>query len=228
MTTWRRPARADHDRWLVSYADLVTLLFAFFTTLYAASAVDATGGPSTTSASNGTRVDAEPSSSAVEPGAEALIARLTATLEDDMRLQRADIGMDARGVVVSLPEEATFTVGSAEVSAIARPLIARVVSELRGGAYALRIEGHTDDVPIRTPRFPSNWELSTARAGAVVAYLIGDLRFPPERLSAAGYAEFHPRVPNSSAANRARNRRIDIVVIEAGNVNLARMSGEPQ
>lgn len=219
-------ARAGHDRWLVSYADLVTLLLAFFTTLYAAAAVNATDGTttsttptSTTAASGGTDVVASaatpvPKSTSVESDVDTLRDRLTTRLEDDVRLQRADIVRDGRGLVVSLPERATFNVGSADVTADARPLIAKVVAELIGGPYALRIEGHTDDVPIRTARYPSNWELSTARAGAVVAYLINDLRFPPARLSAAGYAEFHPRVSNDSAGNRARNRRIDIVVLE--------------
>jgi chemotaxis protein MotB len=149
----------------------------------------------------------------VDSPLDSLAERLTARLENDVRLQRADILRDGRGVVVSLPERATFALGSADVTDDAKPLIARVVGELEGGPYALRIEGHTDDVPIRTARYPSNWELSTARAGAVVAYLIGDLDYPADRLSAAGYGEFHPRVPNDSAANRARNRRIDIVVL---------------
>lgn len=216
-----RPARAGHDRWLVSYADLVTLLFAFFSTLYAAQAVNATSGPagSEPPSTNAAPTAVAPASTAKptpELVTDQLRDRLASRLEDDVRLHRADIVRDGRGLVVSLPERATFGAGSAEVSADARPLIARVVGELRGGQYALRIEGHTDDVPIRTARFPSNWELSTARAGAVVAYLINDLKVSPARLSAAGFAEFHPLVPNDSAVNRARNRRIDIVVIPVG------------
>ena len=245
MKKFSGPPRSSHDRWLVSYADLVTLLFAFFTTLYAASAVDATGAPgasgsakpsntpsSSESSADATATDATPTdiptdaeatqrtlpptdakTDEIVDEADALRARLSARLEDDVRLQRADIVRDGRGVVVSLPERATFAVGSAVVTPDARPLIAKVVAELNEGRYALRIEGHTDDVPIRTVKFPSNWELSTARAGAVVAYLIGELRFPADRLSAAGYGEFHPRVANDSPANRARNRRIDIVVM---------------
>jgi chemotaxis protein MotB len=227
MKVTARPTRAGHDRWLVSYADLVTLLFAFFTTLYAASAVNATStseamtrdgdvshsGPHPDATGSVAPVPSAPPAAAVAPATDELLGRLSATLEDDVRLQRADIVRDGRGVVVSLPERATFSVGSAEVTREARPLIAKVVGELNRDSYALRIEGHTDDVPIRTARYPSNWELSTARAGAVVAYLINDLQFPADRLSAAGYAEFHPRVPNDTVENRARNRRIDIVVL---------------
>ena len=84
----------------------------------------------------------------------------------------------------------------------------------RPRVIAMRIEGHTDNVPIRTPRFRSNWELSTARASAVIAFVIETQAFDPVRLSAAGYGEFHPRAPNDSAENRARNRRVDIVILE--------------
>jgi chemotaxis protein MotB len=226
-----RSERAGQDRWLVSYADLVTLLFAFFTTLYAAQAVDVTAAGTPAPASSPGTADAPapvsaPSASeagsAGDVAVDSLRARLTRRLEDDMRLMRADIVRDERGLVVSLPERATFAAGSADVTAEAKPLIAKVVEELGTAQYALRIEGHTDDRPIHTARFPSNWELSTARAGAVVAYLIQELEVSPSQLSAAGYAEFHPLVDNSSIANRARNRRIDIVVIDQ-----AETAGEP-
>jgi chemotaxis protein MotB len=92
--------------------------------------------------------------------------------------------------------------------------MARVVTVVRDRRIALTIEGHTDDVPIHTRLFRSNWELSTARASAVIAFLIEALGFDPTRLSAAGYGEFHPRVPNDTAENRARNRRVDIVIVE--------------
>ncbi len=207
------PTRAGRDRWLLSYADLVTLLFAFFTTMYAAGAVGADNKGRVAAAEADRGGGAEAGDGARAGEADRLQDRLTSRLEDDVRLQRADIVRDGRGVVVSLPERATFDEGSADVSTQAQQVIRRVAGELEGQAYVLRIEGHTDNRPIRTPRFPSNWELSTARAGAVVAYLVNELGFPPERLSAAGYGEFHPRVPNDSPDNRARNRRIDIVVI---------------
>jgi chemotaxis protein MotB len=79
----------------------------------------------------------------------------------------------------------------------------------------LRIEGHTDDVPISTREFRSNWELSTARAATVIRFLTERVGFDPRRLSAAGYGEFHPRVANDTPENRARNRRVDIVILEA-------------
>jgi chemotaxis protein MotB len=87
-----------------------------------------------------------------------------------------------------------------------------LAAQLHDTPASLRIEGHTDDMPITGGRFTSNWELSTARASAVVIFLIDEAGFAPERLSAAGYGEYHPRVPNDSPDQRALNRRVDVVV----------------
>lgn len=210
--------RGGQDRWLLSYADLVTLLLAFFTTIYAAS-------PSarTSTAPTAARAAAPPTASAPPaPRAAAtqalddLQARLTREVAADVRLARAEIGRDARGLVVSLPERATFATGQAEMSADTRALLARVAEPLRDVPNGVRIEGHTDDTPMIGARYRSNWELSTARASGVVAFLIEQGGIDPARLSAAGYGEFHPRVANDTAEHRARNRRIDIVVLETG------------
>ena len=223
--------RAGHDRWLVSYADLVTLLLALFTTLYAASTLDARKlEPIATSFR--TAIDARPvptlspdaGKPAIVPSVELvarlkafedLQARLARELDDAVQEQRLEIAIDGRGLVLSLPEQATFPVGTADVTPAARELITRLADKVAVLPNMIRVEGHTDDVPIRTARFASNWELSTARASAVVVLLIGSVGIDPTRLSAAGYGQFHPRVPNSSAENRARNRRIDLVVMEA-------------
>jgi chemotaxis protein MotB len=120
-----------------------------------------------------------------------------------------------RVLIRALPVARTIPPASADVHREAQELIGRIASSVRPLGNALRIEGHTDDVPIRTARYESNWELSTARASAVVAFLIHGAGLDPVRLSAAGYGEFHPRAPNDSAANRARNRRVDIVVLNS-------------
>ena len=220
-------ARGGHDRWLLSYADLVTLLLALFTTLYAASSVDA---KKLAPLQNSRReaFDAPPIIEAVMPqGAilppvtvvkgqapqDDLELRLMQELSEALRLQRIDIHRDARGLIVSLPQEAAFGTGSTDVSNEARALIGKVAAAVGPTRSTMRIEGHTDNVPIRTPRYASNWELSTARASAVVAYLVESGGFDPSRLSAAGYGEHHPRVPNDTPANRARNRRIDVVIL---------------
>ncbi|MGE0591232.1 MAG: flagellar motor protein MotB [Vicinamibacterales bacterium] len=227
--------RAGHDRWLVSYADLVTLLFAFFTVLYAGSRMDA-DSMAPVASSLQQAFDARPATpAAAETGAgdpaltvpvevvrrerslDVLQEQLRQDLADAVAQQQLEIVRDSRGLVLTLPERATFPVGTADASEAALALIGRVAEPLLGIPNGLRIEGHTDDVPISTARYRSNWELSTARAGAVVAFLL-DLGFEPARLSAAGYAEFHPRAANDTPENRARNRRIDIVVLGEGDL----------
>jgi chemotaxis protein MotB len=144
-----------------------------------------------------------------------IMIRLSEELADALAQKRVELLQDARGVVVSFPDDATFPIGNADATAEARKLIARVGETLLTIPNAVRIEGHTDDVPIRTARFQSNWELSTARAAAVVAFMVQTVGMKADRMSAAGYGEFHPRGPNDSPANRARNRRIDLVILGA-------------
>ncbi len=219
------PARAGHDRWLVSYADLVTLLLAFFTTLYAASNLDATKmAPLTTSLQDAFAVESPAAPSDGHPTPVQVVTRSHSLDELKLTLEKqlaqavqdhdADVSVDPRGLVVSMPDDAAFPVGSTDVSPAALGMISKIADTVRSVPNGIRIEGHTDDVPISTSRYSSNWELSTARASAVVAYLVQNVGVDPTRLSAAGYGEFHPRVANDSPVNRARNRRIDIVILE--------------
>lgn len=220
-----RPAAAD--RWVVPYADLVTLLLAFFVTLYAVSRVDLdrlepastalqaafdggapappAGGPATIVAPP--RVVAGAPLDAIERGLQQAIAQ--AGLEGRVGLTR-----DERGVVLSLPESAAFDSGRAELTPGTSALLADVGRELQPLQNDVRVEGHTDDRPV-SGAFRSNWELSTARASAVVALFIERAGLLPTRLSAAGYGEFHPKVPNDSADARAQNRRVDIVILSS-------------
>ena len=226
----RADARPAHDRWLVSYADLVTLLLAFFTTLYAASTVDQTKlGPLTSSLN--AAFDTSVQAATVRPqgvptlvppveimarvqAMDALRRKLDAALAEAIVAGRVELIQDARGLVISMPDDAAFPSGGATMTPAALAPIESVAGTIQTLPNPIRIEGHTDDVPIRTERFGSNWELSTARASAVVAHLSTSGRLDPARRSAAGYGEFHPRVPNTSPGARARNRRIDIVVLE--------------
>lgn len=214
-----------HERWLLSYADFVTLLLAFFVTMYAVSKVDSSklvpAASSIQMAFEGRR-DYNlrmPEGGSVVPPApiDPLVPvqqALRMNLDDALSAGRLELIRDSRGLVVSLPESATFPPASTDVTDGARELIARVAAIVQASGHSMRIEGHTDNVPIRTARFRSNWELSTARASTVIAFLIETLAYDPTQLSAAGYGEFHPRAPNDSAANRARNRRVDIVILE--------------
>ncbi len=239
----RHDRRASHERWLIPYADLMTLLFAFFTTMYAISTVDAkkltpaasslqmafagaSQGTATPAAIDGREVvpTAAPGilpaqaggGRPLEPSLDDIQAQLTLQLADAIEQGRVEIVNEPRGLVVSLPESATFATASADVTPAAWQVIARLAAAMRPLGNPIRVEGHTDDVPIHTPRYRSNWELSTARASGVVVYLASEGGLGPERLSAAGYGEYHPRASNDSPEGRARNRRVDIVILGPG------------
>jgi len=237
-----RPAHyIGQDRWLVSYADFITLLFAFFTTMYAISSVDAmklsevvssmqlafaTGSPAVVRAGPGPGTGGIPHRLMLptpppgagrrappsEPAGE-LPERLTRQLEPQRRAGLVDLAEDPRGFVVSIREAGSFATGRADLSPAIREVLDEVARALAPMPNLVRVEGHTDNVPIHTEQYRSNWELSTARATNVVAFLL-DQGVPPERLSAAGYAEFRPRQPNDTSEQRAGNRRIDIVVLD--------------
>ena len=233
----RRTPRVGADRWLVSYADFTTLLLAFFMALYTVSDINPAklaSAQSSLRAAFDTRTPetrpATPAAAAVavagpgssgsgiqnRPNAMAQVReRIEKELAGAITAGQLEIGADDRGLVLSLPESATFPVASADVTTAAQQVIDRVATTLEPIEVAVRIEGHTDDTPIRTARYSSNWELSTARASAVVARFIGQ-RMDPRRLSAAGYGEFHPRASNATVEGRASNRRVDVVVIPPG------------
>jgi chemotaxis protein MotB len=220
----------NHERWLVSYADFITLLFAFFTTMYAISTVDAQKltkmVASMQVALKGDVTNAPPVPLPMPASPATPIVPIAPRLDNLVELRRQLAGrlkrpiaqgqvaldVDPRGLVVSIREAGSFASGSAELSDAARAVLSDIAEPLSELPHAVRIEGHTDDTPIRTARFQSNWELSTARATEVIAYLTYELGLPATRLSAAGYGEFHPRVPNTPAT-RAQNRRVDLVVL---------------
>ena len=118
------------------------------------------------------------------------------------------------GLVISLREIGFFESASADMKSSSQPAFSRIASLLTQRNYRIRIEGHTDNVPIHNARFDSNWELSTARATQLVRLLMLKYHFAPEKLSAAGYAAYHPVAPNGTAEGRAQNRRVDLVILE--------------
>ena len=219
--------RPSHERWLVSYADFITLMFALFTTMYAISSVDAQKLSSMTESLSVAfdRPVAQPAEipdvtdqAILDAAARArellgLREQLADGLRDDVASDLVSLRLDGRGLVISLHEAGAFATASADLSPAALSLIATVGAAIRSLENVVRVEGHTDDVPIFTDRYRSNWELSTARATSVVTYLVDELSIPPDRLAIAGYGEFRPQAPNNSDASRAQNRRVDIVVL---------------
>jgi chemotaxis protein MotB len=237
----RRPtSHPNHERWLVSYADFITLLFAFFVVMFAASKEDqgkigklamaiqmafkdlgmfAAPSSKTPPTTPGPPArDALSSITAlVDPSSASNLAKLQKELSQALaaEIMRGEVAVKVGrdGLVISLREVGFFDSGSADVKLKSEPSVARIAKVLEHRPFYVRIEGHTDNVPIHTERFASNWELSTARATEMTKLFITRYEFPSERLSAAGYAEFHPVAPNGSEEGRALNRRVDIVIV---------------
>lgn len=208
-------------RWLLTYADLITLLLIMFIMLYSISMVDAAKfkeimqnlkaafggvlqqGP-TFLPGSGDRLIAE------------LVPKLSAAVENEgSGTGAAQVFKNERGIVVRLmTDNVLYDRGSVELKPEMQRILDAVAPVLGTAGLPVLVEGHTDDLPTRgRGRFQSNWELSTERATQVVRYLIEHGKVPPARLSAAGYAEFHPLVPNDTEAGRRRNRRIDIIIL---------------
>ena len=237
----RHRPHVSRERWLVSYADFITLLFAFFATMYAISSVDAQKLTTVAHAlqvafddsshgrklasgqgllpENGVLVSGQTEKSTAD-----VQSKVSRELAEELATHRLELIVDRRGVTLSIPEAGTFAIGRDELSETAQALVGRVASTLGGFGNSVRVEGHTDDVPIHNLRFASNWDLSAARASRVVEFLIAQ-GLNPDRLSATGFAEFHPRVPNSSPENRASNRRIDLVILNATTTSAEEPSG---
>ncbi|MFW0968473.1 MAG: OmpA/MotB family protein, partial [Thermacetogeniaceae bacterium] len=127
--------------------------------------------------------------------------------------EQITVNLEERGLVVRFQTTVLFARGSADLTPEARRIIDRVGDRLNDLPNYIRVEGHTCDLPINTPQYPSNWELSTARATNVLQELISSCNISPERLSAIGYGEYRPRVPNINESSRQMNRRIDIVIL---------------
>ena len=259
MTRRRKRSRAhsNHERWLVSYADFITLLFAFFVVLYASSQVDkrkvgklslaiqvafqelGVFPASTTQIPLDTnepmpfskvqaienvkhnaaigRIASPPedslAASSEETDLTTLQNQLSEALHHEIALHEVTLHRETDGLVISLQEFGFFDSGSATIKPESLAALDRIASILAIRTYNLRIEGHTDNIPIHTARIVSNWVLSTARATELVRLLIIRHRIAPERLSAAGYAQYHPVASNLTAQGRAQNRRVDIVIL---------------
>ena len=240
MSRKKHPEHVNHERWLVSYADFITLLFAFFVVLFASgqsdkrkvvklqiamqTAFDHNGifDPHSKtppiSDDSGPALAAMPAPIALPLPSQAEQAK---AIEDVLKKEIARAQLSAssvtvrptpEGLVVSLREAGFFASGSADLRPEAYETLRAVAAALPH--QAMRVEGHTDNVPIHTAQFATNWELSTARAATITRLLLAEHAADPTRISAAGYAEFHPSTPNDTEQNRAQNRRVDIVLLK--------------
>jgi chemotaxis protein MotB len=210
-----------HDRWLISYADLITLLFALFVVLYAAADKERAERIEQAITSQFGYND-EPSigvgGQGVLPGSNSLInvrSSIDNALAKNTSLRSAArVTSNERGITISLAEAGFFSSGEAIIRDDAVSMIDALAEALRGSELPLRIEGHTDSTPISNSRYRSNWELSTARASAVLKLLI-QKGLPSSNLSIAGYAGEKPIADNNTPEGRALNRRVDLVVVNS-------------
>lgn len=240
------------ERWMISYADFITLLMVFFILLYSMSKVDVakysaiaeslsvilTGsslspeqrqGLSVVPEMSGQQLNEELSADIidqkqleeVQKQLEEFIAleNLYATGETDLQTPAGlgnylEIIQQERGLVISLKDRLLFSSGSDALTPQAEGIIKQLGAVLLKVPNYIRIEGHTDNLPIDTARFPSNWELSALRATTVMHVLQEEAGISPERLSIIGYGEYRPLVPNLDAAGQARNRRVDVVILK--------------
>jgi len=235
----------DHDnseRWMVSYADFVTLLFAFFVVMYAISSVNEgkyrvlssalvnafrsgtnitiVTTPPTGGANTLVQVPTLPIAKAVRSNAPLQEQAKLGSLASDMRRVmsplvkngQVNITQTARGVVIEIKDSALFPTGQAQPAPGSIAMLTQVAALLNHVDNPVSVEGFTDNVPISTPTYPSNWELSAARAGSVVR-LFQENGVAPQRLVAVGRAENQPVSSNDSPDGRARNRRVSITVL---------------
>lgn len=251
---------ANHERWLVSYADFITLLFAVFVVLYAMGQSDKkkveevmqslqqsfgmtnAGAPTpkvnvipskalTVIPSITSEISIQPSgrqrSGAAKARAEEKDFRqIKATVEAYLIKQGAQnkvtLEITRRGLIVSLKEAGFFNSGQANIKPESYELINTIAEVMTQYNNPLRVEGHTDNIPISTAQFPSNWELSTSRATNGLKYLLKNFDVNSDKISATGYGEFRPIADNSTAEGRSKNRRVDLVMLSSDGVR-----GEP-
>ncbi len=143
----------------------------------------------------------------------AILEDFTEFIESHGLEKEVTVSISDKGIVMRLSDKALFSLGVAEISTDAVLLLDKIGSVISNTTHSIIIEGHTDDLPIQTEKFPSNWELSTARAVNVLRYIAEKYKLPMQRLSAVGFGEFQPVYKNDTAEHRAKNRRVEIVFV---------------
>ena len=240
-----RRREAEHkkdnmERWLLTYADLITLLMIFFILMYTISSVNSqkfkqiatslnatlvgkgnsalmeSPGPSIIPGESGQQSGGKQDFPIPQPEGKSLDevqGEVEAFIQGRGLGNQVQVNLEERGLVVSFQDTILFPSGSADLTPQSRPIVKDVGQILAKIPNFIRIEGHTDSRPINTARFPSNWELSVSRASTVVRELIRESGLKPQNLSATGYGEYRPVKPNDSAVNMSANRRVDIVIL---------------
>lgn len=225
------------QEWLTTYSDMVTLLLTFFVLLYSFSVVDTTrfkkiayslqnallGGNQTIFEHRDKSGDVpiigenlaseNNSSNATKDSTTSTYDVVVDFVEKNSLGEFVNVKGETRGVVIEFKDKILFDTGRADIKDEGVPVLMKVAELLRSVQSPIIVEGHTDNVPIRTAQFPSNWELSAARALRVLWYMTENRQLDPKRFSAAAYGEFNPIAGNDTAEGRAQNRRVNIIIV---------------
>ncbi len=235
MAKHKHEEHENHERWLVSYADFITLLFAFFVVMYSISSVNvgkyrtvsesikAALNPIVSPPSSPTPISLSASKAALTapdaPGSKEVVVRKLRNLVNSIKavpqMSMVRITEKVNGdIVITIPDQLLFNSGEAAVRSEALPFLQGLSGALVELNRHTKVEGHTDNVPIRTALFPSNWELSAARAVMVVRVLSELYGVPSNHLAAVGHADTRPVTENLDSDQRAKNRRVEVVILE--------------
>jgi chemotaxis protein MotB len=218
--------------WMITYGDMMSLLLCFFVLLFSFSTLDLvkfrsvivelqgalgvlSGGPMVLNLGDipAKQITDNPTASARQM--EQIQEQIEEKVEEEGLNGSIQTTLDERGLMIRFTDTVLFDLGKADIKPEAIPILDVVAEEIASVSNAVRIEGHTDPTPINTAEFPSNWELSTARSTAIVHFMIESGGIPPDRLSAAGFAFYHPVAPNNTPENRTRNRRVDVIILKS-------------
>jgi chemotaxis protein MotB len=228
----------NHERWLVSYADFITLLFAFFVSMYAISSVNEgkfrimsealaiAFNPSlytSTKMQEGPRFVQEQKSHMSQEFKDMHtnnFQKLQTALKNLEKDKKLTLLMDDQKITIRISESTLFGPGTDELVPEAVAVLDEVAFALRDIPNNIRIEGHTDNIPINTERFPSNWDLSSARGIKILKFLIDSHKYDPRKMSALGYGEYRAIATNDTPEGRGKNRRVDIMVVNGDAVDL--------
>jgi chemotaxis protein MotB len=235
MAKKKHEEHENHERWLVSYADFITLLFAFFVVMYSISSVNegkfrtvsdsikaalnpivspaTTAVPFTIGQNKAVKID--PTIESVKEPAMRRLRQIIRSLKEETHIEVITLKELTNGdIVLTLPDTVLFRSGESALRPEAHPFIQAISDVLIELDRHVRVEGHTDNVPIATTQFPSNWELSATRAVTVVRAFFEQYGVPSDHLTAVGHADSRPLADNLTPENRAKNRRVEIVVQE--------------
>ncbi|MGI6703187.1 MAG: OmpA family protein [Clostridia bacterium] len=224
---------SDTGSWMTTYSDLVTLLLCFFVLLFSFSVIDAKKFEAIIRSfqgslgvlDSGKTIDEDlyisqalQSDRLMREQLEAeslewLYRQLDEYIKENALEATVVLGVEERGLLIRFRDQVLFDSGKAIIRKDAETIVQSIGEILKQYDRSIRVEGHTDNVPMNTFLYPSNWELSTARAVNVVKFLIEEVGISPVRLSAAGYGEYHPIADNDTAENRQKNRRVDVVIL---------------